>query len=157
LGFPIQNRKREASLYRACAHMDASCAAQRAHFRRQRQSARSQGLRKVRLSWRSRKLPARCPSRKSYPRGLMNRIPAASTCRLTFLGHPWSLGRPPAQSEQLRFHDSAPLGEECNHPLLLDRSDADVAAKRTLAANGGKIVRGRVLTIKKARQLQTQP
>jgi hypothetical protein len=22
-------------------------------------------------------------------RGLMNRIPAASTCRLTFLGHPW--------------------------------------------------------------------
>jgi hypothetical protein len=67
------------------------------------------------------------------------------------------LGRPPAQSEQLRFHDSAPLGEECNHPLLLDRSDADVAAKRTLAANGGKIVRGRVLTIKKARQLQTQP
>jgi hypothetical protein len=43
LGFPIQNRKREASLYRVGAHMDASCAAQRAHFRRQRQSARSQG------------------------------------------------------------------------------------------------------------------
>jgi len=28
---------------------------------------------------------------------------------------------------------------------LLDRSAAVVAAKRTLAANGGKIVRGRVL------------
>jgi hypothetical protein len=36
------------------------------------------------------------------------------------------------------------------HPLLLDRSAAVVAAKRTLAANGGKIVRGRVLTIKKS-------
>jgi hypothetical protein len=27
LGSPIQNRKREASLYRPCAHMDASCGA----------------------------------------------------------------------------------------------------------------------------------
>jgi hypothetical protein len=31
------------------------------------------------------------------------------------------------------------------------------ASPKSLAANGGKIVRGRVLTIKKARQLQTQP
>jgi hypothetical protein len=37
---PQIDRKREASLYRPCAHMDASCGAERTHFRRQRQCAR---------------------------------------------------------------------------------------------------------------------
>src|SRR6266404_8210719 len=51
LGPPIQNRKRESGPDRACVHMDASCGAERAHFWRQRQSARAQSsVRRPRLA-----------------------------------------------------------------------------------------------------------
>jgi hypothetical protein len=41
LGQPVHNRRRETDIDRSCVHLGASGVAERAHFRRQRQSAKS--------------------------------------------------------------------------------------------------------------------